>query len=78
MHDPKTTHLDALNRILKCLKGCPGKGILYTKQGHIQLECYTNADWVGSLDDRRSTFGYCAFLGEISYHGGVKKTICRG
>jgi hypothetical protein len=27
------------------------------------LEAFTDADWVGSVDDRRSTFGYCTFLG---------------
>jgi hypothetical protein len=63
MHDPKTAHLDALNRILKYLKGCPGKGLLYTKYGVLQVECYTDADWAGFLDDRRSTSGYCTFVG---------------
>jgi hypothetical protein len=63
MHDPKTTHLEAVNRILRYLKGCPGKGLLYIKQGNLKVECYTDADWAGSLDDRRSTSGYCTFVG---------------
>jgi hypothetical protein len=44
MHDPKTIHLEAVNRILRYLKGCPGRGLLYTKQGNLQVECYTDAD----------------------------------
>jgi hypothetical protein len=63
MHSPRTAHMDAVTRILRYLKGCPGKGLLYTKQGNLQVECYTDADWAGSLDDRRSTSGYCAFVG---------------
>jgi hypothetical protein len=63
MHEPKTTHMNAVNRILRYLKGCPGKGLLYTKQGNLLAECYTDADWAGSLDDRRSTSGYCVFVG---------------
>ena len=63
MHDPKSSHLDAIYRILRYLKSCPGKGLLYTRQGSLQVECYTDADWAGSLDDRRSTSSYSTFLG---------------
>jgi hypothetical protein len=63
MHDPRSSHMDAVTRILRYLKGCPGKGLLYTHHGNLQVECYTDADWAGSLDDRRSTSGYCTFVG---------------
>uniref|UniRef100_A0A8R7V940 Integrase catalytic domain-containing protein n=1 Tax=Triticum urartu TaxID=4572 RepID=A0A8R7V940_TRIUA len=63
MHDPRTSHLDAANRILRYLKSCPGKGILFTNHGHLRIEGYTDADWAGCLDDRRSTSGYCMFVG---------------
>jgi hypothetical protein len=63
MHDPRSSHMDAVIRILRYLKGCPGKGLLYSCQGSLQVECYTDADWAGSLDDRRSTSGYCTFVG---------------
>lgn len=52
MHDPKSSHMDAVYRILRYLKSCPGKGLLCTRQGNLQVECYTDADWAGSLDDR--------------------------
>jgi hypothetical protein len=63
MHDPRSSHMDAVTRILRYLKGCPAKGLLYTRQSSLQVECYTDADWAGSLDDRRSTSGYCTFVG---------------
>uniref|UniRef100_A0ACD5X204 Uncharacterized protein n=1 Tax=Avena sativa TaxID=4498 RepID=A0ACD5X204_AVESA len=62
MHDPRSGHLTAVNRILRYLKGCPGKGILFSNHGHLRVEGYTNADWAGCLDDRRSTSGYCMFV----------------
>ncbi|WVZ69160.1 hypothetical protein U9M48_017995 [Paspalum notatum var. saurae] len=63
MHDPRSSHMDAVTRILHYLKGCPVKGLLYSCQGGLQVECYTDADWAGSLDDQRSTSGYCTFVG---------------
>ena len=63
MHDPRATHLDAVYRILRYLKSAPGKGILFSNHGHLRLEAFTDADWAGSIDDRSSTSGYCAFVG---------------
>ena len=37
--------------------------MLFEKHGHLQIEVYTNVDWTGSMIDRRSTFGYCTFIG---------------
>jgi hypothetical protein len=63
MHEPRSHHMDAVMRIIRYLKGCPGKGLLYTPHGNLKVECYTDADWAGSVDDRRSTSGYCTFVG---------------
>ncbi|KAG6513861.1 hypothetical protein ZIOFF_024198 [Zingiber officinale] len=63
MHAPKTIHMKAVDRILRYLKSCPGKGLLFKGGGDLKVECYSDADWVGSRDDRRSTSGYCTFLG---------------
>lgn len=63
MHDPREMHLQAVNKILQYLKGSPGKRILFKRGGFMVLEAYTDADYAGSLVDRRSSFGYCTFLG---------------
>ncbi|RVW94742.1 Retrovirus-related Pol polyprotein from transposon RE2 [Vitis vinifera] len=45
-------------------KNAPGKGILFAKNvDHQSIEVYTNADWAGAVDDRRSTSGYFTFVG---------------
>jgi hypothetical protein len=63
MHNPKEMHLKAVHRILQYLKSKPGRGVLFKKGESLTLEAYTDADYAGSLDDRRSTSGYCTFLG---------------
>ena len=59
MHNPCQGHLDAVYRILKYLKQAPGKGLLFKKSGDRRIEAFTDADWAGSVDDRKSTSGYC-------------------
>lgn len=63
VHDSKESHLQAAYRVLHYLKGNPGKGILFKRNQNLTLEAYTDADYAGSLVDRRSTTGYCTFLG---------------
>lgn len=63
MLDPREPHLQAAYRILHYLKSNPGKGILFKRNNILTLEAYTDADYAGSLVDRRSTTGYCTFLG---------------
>jgi len=63
MHDPRESHSQAVFRILRYLKSSPGKGLLFSKHGHFRIEAFTDADWAGSLDDRRSTSGYCTLVG---------------
>ena len=62
MHNPKEIHIEAIFRIPRYLKSTPDKGIQFRKAEGIRLETYINASWAGSVTDRRSTFGYCAFL----------------
>ncbi|KAK8946894.1 hypothetical protein KSP39_PZI006799 [Platanthera zijinensis] len=62
MYSPRKPHWDAAIRVLHYLKGCPDKGILYSKTGHLRVESWTDADYAGSVSDRRSTSSYCMFL----------------
>jgi len=63
MHYPSEDHMDAVNRILRYLKSCPGKGLMFSKNGHLIVEGYTDADWSGNISDRKSTSGYFMFIG---------------
>ncbi|CAN6440401.1 unnamed protein product [Victoria cruziana] len=64
MHAPSNTHMIAVQRILCYLKKNSGRGLLYTKQETLDIETYMDADWAGSVDYRRSTTGYCIYMGE--------------
>ena len=64
MHAPRQPHFEAVCRILRYLKGAPGRGLLYRPSTSLSVTGYSDADWAGSRSDRRSTSGYCTFVGE--------------
>jgi hypothetical protein len=37
--------------------------VFFSKEGYRRIKVYTDADWVGCLDNRKSTSDYCAFVG---------------
>ncbi|XP_070010774.1 uncharacterized protein [Nicotiana sylvestris] len=43
-------------------RSTPRKGLLFSKHDHLQIEAFIDAGWAGSLDDRRSTSGYCTLV----------------
>ena len=63
MHSSKAVHPQVANRVLQYLKGSLGKDILFKRSSGLVLEAYMNQDYVGSMVDKRSTIGYCTFLG---------------
>nr|CAB3464295.1 unnamed protein product [Digitaria exilis] len=63
MHDPREPHLAALKRILRYIRGTLDLGLLLRPSTTVDLTVYTDADWAGCPDTRRSTSGYAVFLG---------------
>ncbi|KAG7560254.1 Ribonuclease H-like superfamily [Arabidopsis thaliana x Arabidopsis arenosa] len=63
MHNPRQPHLQALKRIIRYIKGTPNYGIQMVRGQIDTLTAYSDADWAGCPDTRRSTSGYCVFLG---------------
>ncbi|GJV91292.1 ribonuclease H-like domain-containing protein [Tanacetum coccineum] len=59
---PKVSHLHAMKRIFRYLKGKPKLGLWYPKDSPFDLEAYTNSDYAGASLDRKSTTGGCQFL----------------
>ncbi|GJR70802.1 putative ribonuclease H-like domain-containing protein [Tanacetum coccineum] len=60
---PKTSHLNAVKRIFKYLKGKPNLGLWYPRESSFDLEAYSDSDYAGANLDRKSTTGGCQFLG---------------
>ncbi|GJU87362.1 putative ribonuclease H-like domain-containing protein [Tanacetum coccineum] len=61
---PKTSHLNAVKRIFKYLKGKPNLGLWYPRESPFDLEAFSDSDYGGSNLDRKSTTGGCQFLGQ--------------
>ncbi|GJU81875.1 uncharacterized mitochondrial protein-like protein [Tanacetum coccineum] len=60
---PKTSHLLAIKRIFRYLKGKPSLRLWYLKDSPLELVAYTDSDYAGATQDRKSTIRICQFLG---------------
>ncbi|GJU59491.1 putative ribonuclease H-like domain-containing protein [Tanacetum coccineum] len=60
---PKTSHLLAVKRIFRYLKGKPTLGLWYSRDSPFKLVAYTDSDYARATQDRKSTTGGCQFLG---------------
>ena len=73
MSSPRHLHLAAVRRIIFYLRGSPTLGLLFPIGFSLQLFAYSDADWVGCPDTRRSTTGWCMFLGDALISWKCKK-----
>jgi len=69
----KSTHWQAGKRILRYIAGTIDFGIRYTSNLNFELIGYTDSDFAGSIDDRKSTSGYVFSLGSRSVAWASKK-----
>ncbi|GKD45779.1 putative ribonuclease H-like domain-containing protein, partial [Tanacetum coccineum] len=60
---PKVSHLHAIKRIFRYLKGQPNLGFWYPRDSPFELVAYTDSDYAGASLDRKPTNGGCQFLG---------------
>ncbi|KAA3467574.1 pleiotropic drug resistance protein 3-like [Gossypium australe] len=67
MHCCNESHFKATKRVLRYIKGTLSYGMLFSKAEHLQLVGYTDSDWVGSMDDMKSTSGYVFSLGSAMF-----------
>ncbi|XP_056697379.1 uncharacterized mitochondrial protein AtMg00810-like [Spinacia oleracea] len=79
MHDPREPHLHALKRVLRYIKGTLDFGMHFSSTPATGLVSYTDADWGGCPDTRRSTSGYCVFVGDnlLSWSSKRQATLSR-
>ncbi|GJW96329.1 putative ribonuclease H-like domain-containing protein [Tanacetum coccineum] len=71
----KVSHLHAVKRIFRYLKGQPKLGLWYPKDSPFDLVAYTDSDYAGASLDRKSTTGGCQFLGSRLISWQCKKQI---
>ncbi|KAJ9544193.1 LOW QUALITY PROTEIN: hypothetical protein OSB04_023900 [Centaurea solstitialis] len=73
---PKESHLAAVKRIFRYLKGTPYYGLWYPKGLGFELQAYSDADYGGCNMDRKSTSGHIQLLGNKLVSWASKKQQC--
>ena len=79
MHAPRDSHVQLLKCILPYLRGTTHLGLQFHRSASTELVTYSDTDWAGCPDTRRSTSGYCVFLGGnlVSWSSKRQHTISR-
>ncbi|XP_070049071.1 uncharacterized mitochondrial protein AtMg00810-like [Nicotiana tomentosiformis] len=79
MHDPRESHFLALKRLLRYLKGIMELGLHIQPSSSLAITGFSDADWAGCPDDRRSTHDYCIFLGHnsVSWYSKKQNAVAR-
>jgi hypothetical protein len=61
--NPKESHITAVKRIIKYVNATVNYGIYFSRETNLVLAGYSDADWAGNADDRKSTSGGCFYVG---------------
>jgi histone deacetylase 1/2 len=79
LHAPTTDHWTAVKRILRYVFDTLKVGITFARSSSTFLSAFSDADWAGSLDDRRSTGGFAIFVGPnlVSWSARKQDTVSR-
>ena len=54
--------MDLVKKIVKYVNGTYDYGLFYSKELNFSLTGFSNSDWVGNVDDRKSTIGGCFYI----------------
>jgi histone deacetylase 1/2 len=79
LHAPTTVHWTAAKRILRYVKHTLTVGLTFSKSTSTLVSAFSDADWAGSVDDRRSTGGFAVFVGPnlVSWSAKKQNTVSR-
>jgi hypothetical protein len=61
--EPREEHWVVVKHILRYLRRTIMYGLRYASNSEVNLHGFTNSDWAGSVEDRKSTSGLCFILG---------------
>ena len=73
MQSPTCVHLNAGRKVLRYLKGTFNHGLFYGKENDLTVSAFSDADWAGSVNDRRSISWYVFLLGTTTISWSSKK-----
>ncbi|RVX14987.1 Retrovirus-related Pol polyprotein from transposon TNT 1-94 [Vitis vinifera] len=73
MHCASEVHFQVAKRIVRYIKGTTNYGIKYSYCQNFKLHGYSDSDWAGSIDDMRSTTGFCFSFGSGIFSWSSKK-----
>ena len=62
VHEPRLVHWRSAFDVLAYIKA-PGKGLIYKKHGHLQVEAYLDSSYASDKGDKKSISGYCTYVG---------------
>lgn len=79
LHAPTTSHWSAVKRIVRYIRGTIDTGLQIRKSPSMMISAFSDADWAGCVDDRRSTGGFAVFIGSnlISWMARKQATVSR-
>ena len=79
LHTPTTVHWSTVKRILRYVRGTVNLGLSIRRSELTLVSAFSDADWAGCVDDRRSTGGFAVFLGDnlISWTARKQPTVSR-
>ena len=69
---PKETHAQIVKRISRYLKGTMDFGLWYPRGDSFNFIAYSDVDWDGCVDNRKSTSVVPSFLEVSWFHGSTK------
>lgn len=73
MHHASELHLKAAKRVVRYIKSTISYGVMFKKNKEFKLRGFFYSDWAGSLDDMKSTSGYCFSLGSGMFSWSSRK-----
>ena len=75
MHKARSFIWKALKRVIRYIQGMVLLGLFYSKTEDYKFVSYSDSDWCGDIDDRKSTSGYVFFMGNTAFTWLSKKQL---